>query len=85
MFKYADGTEVLIGDTVLIEHGKTSGVVHLIVNTAAEVKDFKVAEVGIMLKDTPTGFVYLTTKWLKEDPIAFVSRGKRKPLFKQSK
>lgn len=82
MFKYADGSTVLIGDTVLIEHGKTSGVVDLIVNTPAEVKDFKVAEVGIMLKDTPAGFVYLTNKWLKDDPLRFVSRAKRNPLFK---
>lgn len=82
MFKYADGSAILIGDNVLLDKGKTAGVVDLIVNTKAEVKDFKVAEVGVMVK-APAGLVYLTQKWLSADPLTFVSRGKRKPLFKQ--
>lgn len=80
MFKYQDGSEMLIGDNVLLDKGKTAGVVDLIVNTAAEAKDFKVAEVGVMVK-APAGLVYLTQKWLNEGALTFVSRGKRKPLF----
>jgi len=83
MFKYDDGSAILIGDNVLIDKGKTPGVVDLVVNTPAEVKAFKVAEIGVMVK-APTGLVYMTQKWLKEDPLRFVSRGKRKPLFKQN-
>lgn len=80
MFKYEDGAEMLIGDHVLLNQGKTGGVVDLIVNTAAEAKDFKVAEIGVMVK-TSAGLVYLTQKWLSEGALTFVSRGKRKPLF----
>ncbi|GEM_PF-1553327 len=83
MFKYEGGSAILIGDNVLVDKGKMPGVVDLVVNTPAEVKAFKVAEIGIMVK-VPTGLVYLTQKWLKEDPLMFVSRGKRKPLFKMN-
>lgn len=83
MFKYKDGSEVLIGDNVLLENGNTSGVVDLIVNTEEEVKIFKVAEVGIMLKSASIGLVYLTMRWLEEEPLKFVSRAERNPLFKQ--
>jgi hypothetical protein len=83
MFKYQDGSAVLIGDNVLFDEGQTSGVVDLVVNTEEEVKAFKVAEVGVLLKSTPSGLVYLTRKWLKEDPLRFVSRAKRSALLKQ--
>ena len=83
MFKYEDGSEVLIGDNVLFENGKTAGVVDLIVNTEGEVKDFKVAEIGVMLKSADFGLVYLTKRWLEEEPLKFVSRAQRNPLFKQ--
>jgi len=33
MFKYNDGSEVLVGDTVLIENGKTLGIVDHIITT----------------------------------------------------
>lgn len=83
MFKYQDGSEVLIGDNILLDNGKTSGVVHLIVNTEDEVKIFKVEEVGIMLQSVSLGLVYLTKDWLKEDSLRFVSRAKPNPLFKR--
>lgn len=82
MFKYKDNTEVLIGDNVLLESGKTSGVVDLIVNTQAEVKAFKVDEAGVMVSLVGTGMVYLTKQWLADEPLQFVSRAKRNPLFK---
>jgi hypothetical protein len=84
MFKYADGSEILIGDNVLLNNGKTPGIVDLVVNTPAEANDFKVAEIGVMVKAATARLVYLTQKGLKEDPLRFVSRGKRKPLFKQN-
>lgn len=62
--------------------GQTSGVVDLVVNTEEEVKAFKIAEVGVLLKSTPSGLVCLTQKWLKECPLRFVSRAKRSPLLK---
>ena len=83
MFKYDDGSEVLIGDNVLLENGSTLGVVDLIVKTEAEVKDFKVAEVGVMVNSESSGLVYLTKRWLADEPLKFVSRARRNPLFKQ--
>jgi hypothetical protein len=35
MFKYEDGLEIMVGDSVLLEHGRTPGTVELIVTTAA--------------------------------------------------
>jgi len=83
MFKYQDGSEILIGDSVLLENGKSSGVVDLIINTEDEVKAFKVDEIGIMLKSVSFGLVYLSNDWLKEDPLRLVSRAKPNPLFKR--
>ena len=76
MFKYQDGSEVLIGDNVLIEQGKTPGVVNLIITTEDEAKGINVDEVGIMLKSPPFGLVYYSKHWLEEDPLSFISRAK---------
>ena len=76
MFKYQDGSEVLIGDNVLIEQGKTPGVVNLIITTEDEAKGINVDEVGIMLKSPPFGLVYYSKHWLEEDPLSFISRSK---------
>ena len=76
MFKYQDGSDILIGDHVLLENGKTPGVVDRIITTKVEAKDINVEEVGIMLKSPPFGLVYLPKHWLEEDPLRFVSRAK---------
>lgn len=55
MFKYQDGSEVLVGDSVLFENGKTSGTVDLIVITEEEMKNINVQGVGVMLKSPPFG------------------------------
>lgn len=36
MFKYQDGSDILIGDSVLYENGKTNGIVELIVTSEEE-------------------------------------------------
>ncbi|MDO8961059.1 MAG: hypothetical protein Q7V02_03085 [Methylophilus sp.] len=76
MFKYDDGSDVLLGDNVLIENGKTPGVVELIITTEEEAKNINVDEVGIMLKSPPFGLVYFSKHWLEQDPLRFVSRAK---------
>ncbi len=76
MFKYDDGTDVLVGDNVLIENGKTPGIVDLIITTEEEAKNINVDEVGIMLKSPPFGLVYFSKFWLEKDPLRFVSRAK---------
>lgn len=44
-------------------------------------KAFKVAEVGVMVS-SEVGLVYLTQRWLADEPMQFVSRAARNPLFK---
>ena len=74
MFKYQDGSGVLVGDSVLFENGATSGIVELIVNTEEEIKNINVQGAGVMLKSDPFGLVYLTDYWLKNDPLRLVAR-----------
>jgi hypothetical protein len=76
MFKYQDGSDVLVGDNVLIENGKTPGVVDRIITNDEEAKNINVDEVGIMLKSPPFGLIYFSKSWLEEDPLRFVCRAK---------
>ena len=73
MFKYQDGSDILIGDSVLFENGKTNGIVELVVVSEDDMKNINVIEAGIMLKSQPFGLVYLNEYWLKNDPLLFVS------------
>ncbi|TFW70755.1 hypothetical protein C3Y98_00855 [Methylotenera oryzisoli] len=73
MFKYQDGSEILIGDSVMFENGKTIGIVELIAVSEADIKSINVNEAGIMLKSEPFGLVYLSEHWLKNDPLLFLS------------
>lgn len=75
MFKYEDGAAIMVGDSVLLEHGRTPGIVESIVSTAEEMKATNVDEPGVMLKSPPFGRVYLPQWSLLEDPLRFVSRG----------
>jgi len=74
MFKYEDGTVIMVGDSVLLEQGGTPGTVEFIVSTAEEMKATNVEEPGVMLKSPPFGRVYLPQWSLLEDPLRFVSR-----------
>jgi hypothetical protein len=74
LFKYEDGSEIMIGDSVLLENGRTQGTVEFIVTTAAEMKATNVEGPGVMLKSPPFGRVYLPQWSLEEDPLRFVSR-----------
>ena len=73
-FTYSDGSEIQIGDSVLLENGRTPGIVDYIVLTSEEMKSTNVEEPGIMLKSPPFGLVYLTQSWLADDPLLLVSR-----------
>jgi hypothetical protein len=74
MFTYADGTEVQVGDSVLIEHGRTPGVVTDLIESVSEQRDCNVNEPGVMLKSPPFGLVFLPLSCLRDDPIVFVAR-----------
>ena len=74
MIKYEDGSEIMVGDSVLLEHGRTPGTVELVVTTAEEMKAINVEEPGAMLKSPPFGRVYLPQWSLREIPLRLVSR-----------
>jgi len=74
MFKYLDGSVVEVGDSVLLEKGRTPGTVELIITTAEEMKSTNVEEPGVMLKSPPFGRVYLPQWSLDQDPLHLVSR-----------
>jgi hypothetical protein len=75
MLRYLDGSEIMVGDSVLLEHGRTPGIVEFIVTTAAEMKATTVEEPGVMLKSPPFGRVYLPQSSFLADPLRFVKRG----------
>ena len=75
MFTYADGSLIKVGDSVLLERGKTPGTVELVVVTTAEMQAIGVEDRGIMLQSAPFGRVYLPEWSLRDDPLVFVSRG----------
>jgi hypothetical protein len=74
MFKYSDGSEILLGDSVLFENGNVSGVVALIVLTDEEMAAINVNESGIMLKSTELGLTYHSGWHLTRESISLVSR-----------
>ena len=73
---YASRQVVEIGDGVLIEHGKTEGVVEHILESNAALIEWGLkpnGEFGILIKTAPFGLVF----WQIEnfhDPIIFVKR-----------
>ena len=68
--KYSSGEEILVGDEVLIENGKTPGVIETIVETQEEMKEWNVEESGVLVKAAPFGLVFwpLTNT---DDPVIF--------------
>lgn len=82
--RYQDGTEIMAGDSVLFEHGRTPGVVEFTVTTADEMKNINVDEPGVMLASPPFGHVYLPQWSLLEDPLTLVARDSRTQLGNHS-
>jgi len=80
MATYTDGTEMKVGDAVLIERGKTPAVITLIIESADDQKECNVKEAGVMLASPPFGLVFLPVPSFANDPIVFVSRGKSQKL-----
>jgi hypothetical protein len=79
MITYADGTELKIGDSVLLERGKTAAIVTLIIESAEDQKECNVTEAGIMLQSSTLGLAFLPLTLLA-DSVVFVSRGKSRTL-----
>ena len=72
--KYSNGLLVEIGDKVLIENGKTEGIVHDIIETKEKMNFWGIKEKGLMIKSKPFGLVFWPIDDM--DPIIFVERGK---------
>jgi len=74
MLTYRNGSPVQVGDSVLIENGKTPGTVVEVVESLAEMTGFGVDVPGVMVKSAPFGLVYLPVESLLDDPLQFVAR-----------
>ncbi len=71
---YQDGTEMRVGDAVLIEHGRTPGTISDLIQANADLKQWNVTEPGVMIKSAPFGLVFLPVSTFAGDPIVFVAR-----------
>lgn len=52
------GNPVRVGDAVLIESGRTSGVVEAVIETAEDMGKWQVEEPGVLVKTEPFGLVF---------------------------
>jgi hypothetical protein len=74
MISYQDGTQMLVGDSVLIERGRTPGQIIEVIEAVAELKQWNLDEPGVMIKSPPFGLVFLPLSSFSDDPIVFVAR-----------
>ncbi len=72
--KYPSGEQIHVNDNVLIENRRTSGVVEYIIETEADMNEWKVGEVGVLIQSAPFGLVFWPIN-RKDDPVVFLSRG----------
>ncbi|HCE6863657.1 TPA: hypothetical protein NHP29_000199 [Pseudomonas aeruginosa] len=71
--KYLTGETVELGDLVLIESGKTLGVVYAIIETPEDALNWGLGEAGISIEAEPFGLVFWPQSET-EDPVRFISR-----------
>src|ERR1035437_7113830 len=71
MILYPEGTEVRIGDAVLLHHRTYTGTVQHIIDSPAEVESWNTEEPGLMV-DSSFGMVFLPKDSLTHDEITFV-------------
>ena len=74
MMTYGDAAAMKMGDSVLIEHGTTPGVITHLIESAAEQSEWNVDEPGVMIASPPFGLVFLPTSTFEEDPIILARR-----------
>jgi hypothetical protein len=74
MIAYQNGMPMRVGDTVLIEHGRTQGVVVEIIEALADLQQWRLKEPGITIKSLTFGFVFLPVSTFSDDPVVFVGR-----------
>ena len=67
--QYSDGSEILTGDAVLIEQGKTEGKIVAVVEQD-RVAEFNVGEAGLMIEAAPFGLVYVPASMFEGQGIS---------------
>jgi hypothetical protein len=77
--KYITGEEINIGDKVLIENGRTDGIVHAVVETFAQMQEWGVDEPGISIESAPFGLVFWPSSE-SEEPVIFKARSPTRKL-----
>jgi hypothetical protein len=70
---YEDGTEIRVGDRVLINCRKISAVVEAVIETQEDIRESEVAVPGVML--LAPGRVYWSVEVMEDDPLVFDKRG----------
>lgn len=63
---YESGEEVQLYDRVVIENGKRPGIVHAIIESEVDMKQWGVQECGLLLESKPHGMVF----WPKSEKSA---------------
>lgn len=77
MIAYQDGTEMKVGDSVLIEDGSTPGVIAELIESVSQQSQCNVDEPGVMIRSPPFGLVFIPVSTFKEDRIVLVQRVER--------
>ena len=75
MQNYPDGSPFIVGDHLLIEHGRTPATIERLIVSPEEMADWGLMEPGLMLLSPPFGRVFWPFNKMDFDIPVFVSRG----------
>lgn len=70
---YLSGEEVVTGDLVFIENGKTKGTIHSVIETKEQMEKWGLDEPGVMIESEPFGLVFWPQSEV-DDPVVFSNR-----------
>jgi hypothetical protein len=71
---YLDGTEILVGDSVLIEDQRTPGTIVDVVGVD-RIEELGVDESGVMIASAPFGLLYIPMSMFADECLIFEARG----------
>jgi len=77
---YPDGTEIQVGDFVLMDGRMTPGTVYELIESSEQMERCRVDMPGILVDAIPDGLVFLPSASLRDDPIVFVSRTRARSI-----
>jgi hypothetical protein len=72
---YSDGVQIIVGDMVRIERGRTPGIIVEVHETTWDTA-LGPLEPGVMVEAAPFGLVYLPSSQFSDDGLIFEARGK---------